>query len=135
MNCHLLHSSPLFVSLCPSPALFHLAQHREGCFLSLVLGTDLITYLFSLSYSKLLWLCVLLRTQIFFPPLLLAAFQAVSPSAPQLHRLILCAVCCLTFLPKFSYIYFCYTFCFFPLIFFIISSVISHTIYRSLLAK
>lgn len=65
------------------PALFHLPQpqHRGSCFLSLVLGTDLITYLFSLSYSKLLWLRVLLRKDIFLPPLLLAAFHLVSPSA------------------------------------------------------
>lgn len=69
--------------LCPSPALFHLPQHTEGCFLSLLLGSDLITYLFSLSYSKLLWLCVMLRTEIFLPPLLLSAFHPVSPSAPH----------------------------------------------------
>lgn len=62
------HAFCLSFSLCPSPALFHLPQHTEGCFLSLVLGSDLITYLFSLSYSKLLWLRVLLRTEIFLPP-------------------------------------------------------------------
>lgn len=87
--------------LCPSPALFHLPQHTEGCFLSLGLGTDLITYLFSLSYSKLLWLCVLLRTDIFLPPLLLSAFHPVSPSAPHCltpHWLILYALCCYLFL-------------------------------------
>lgn len=56
---HILqYSYTLFVSLCPSPALFHPPQHTEGCFLSLVLGSDLITYLFSLSYSELLWLLV-----------------------------------------------------------------------------
>ena len=46
-------------------------------------GTDLITYLFSLSYSKLLSLRVLLRADIFLPPLLLSAFHPASPSAPH----------------------------------------------------
>lgn len=73
---------PAFICLSPLlPALFHLPQHKGSCFLSLVLGSNLITYLFSLSYSKLLWPCVLLRKDIFLPPLLLAAFHPVSPAA------------------------------------------------------
>lgn len=63
----LTHSS--FHSLFVHPPLFFssaLAQ-REGCFLSLVLGTDLITYLFSLSYSKLLWLPYFAENR-HFPP-------------------------------------------------------------------
>lgn len=70
------------LSLCFSvvPALFHLPQHGGSCFRSLVFGSDLITYLFSLSYSKLLWLRVLLRKDIFLPPLLLSAFHPSSLS-------------------------------------------------------
>lgn len=66
-------------------------RHTEGCFLSVDLGSDLITYLFSLSYSKLLWLLVLLRTDIFFPPLLPAAFQPLLRPTPAdtVHTLLI----------------------------------------------
>lgn len=76
VNWHPLNSSLCFLSLllpCSHlPTLcFHLPQQKEGCFLSLVLVSDLITYLFTLSYSKPLWLLVLLRTEILFSPLIL----------------------------------------------------------------
>lgn len=44
-------------------------------------GSGLIAYLFALSYSKLLWSCNLLRTEVFSSlPVRLSAFHRVSPS-------------------------------------------------------
>lgn len=73
-KCTPLHRS--MASFCPSPVLFHPPQ---PCFPSPDLGRALITYLFSLSCSKLLWLLVLLRKAILLPPLLPAAFQSDTP--------------------------------------------------------
>lgn len=56
------------LSLCPSPSLSPQLRHREGpVFSRCAFGSDLITYLFGLSYSKLHWLCVLLRAEAFSP--------------------------------------------------------------------
>lgn len=90
--------SVLFSSSSP-PSLFRLPQHREGCFLSPVFGSDLITYLFCLSYSKL-GLHVFAENRDF--PLSSSSLQNSIQSlprtlAPSLLWLMLCAIFCLTF--------------------------------------
>lgn len=87
------HSSTLcYVYLSLSVPHSPSASEHRGLFpLSMVLGRDLITYLFSLSYSKLLWHCVLLRTQI-FSSLLLSAFLPVSSSTSPPLLDIICSL-------------------------------------------
>lgn len=81
------------------PQYFPSASAQGGLFsflffcFSLVLGSDLITYLFSLSYSKLLWLRVLLRTDFCLP--LPSSLQHSIQSLPHPLCMILYAICCL----------------------------------------
>lgn len=75
------HFSSVFVSL-SFPRSFPSASAQSAVF-SHSFGRDLITYLFGLSFSKLPWLCILLRTEMFPPSLLLSAFHPVSPSVPM----------------------------------------------------
>lgn len=62
------------------PPLFPLScdTQRGPVFSRCAFGSDLITYLFGLSYSKLHWLRVLLRAETFLPPVLLSAFHPAS---------------------------------------------------------
>lgn len=74
------------LSLCPSPSLSPQLRHREGpVFSRCAFGSDLITYLFGLSYSKLHWLCVLLRAE---------AFSPSRPPPVSIPSCLLAADCC-----------------------------------------
>lgn len=68
----------LFVTLSIPHSFLPAAAHRGPVFSRCALGSDLITYLFALSYSKLHSLCVLLRAETFLPPVLLSAFHPAS---------------------------------------------------------
>lgn len=68
------------------------AAQRGPVFSRCAFGSDLITYLFGLSSSKLHWLCVLLRAETFLPPRpvsipssLLAADWCHSPGEPLIE--------------------------------------------------
>lgn len=54
------------------------AAQRGPVFSRCAFGSDLITYLFGLSSSKLHWLWVLLRAETFLPPVFLSAFHPAS---------------------------------------------------------
>lgn len=69
---------PLFVSLSTPHSFPSAATQRGPVFSRCAFGSDLITYLFGLSYSKLHWLRVLLRAETFLPPVLLSAFHPAS---------------------------------------------------------
>lgn len=71
-------SWPLFVSLSIPLSFPSAAAQRGPVFSRCAFCSDLITYLFGLSYSKLHWLCVLLRAKTFLPPVLLWAFHPAS---------------------------------------------------------
>lgn len=68
----------LFVSLSIPHSFPSAAAQRGPVFSRCAFGSDLITYLFGLSSSKLHWLCVLLRAETFLPPVLLSAFHPAS---------------------------------------------------------
>lgn len=91
--CLCLFVHPPLLSICLST--------ERAVFSHWSFGRDLITYLFGLSYSKLLWLCVLLRTEIFppFPPPVSIPSRLSlwpSPPHPPLTDIVAYAVCGLT---------------------------------------
>ena len=135
LNWRLHFSLLLFVR---PPFLSMFLSTERPCWSS---GRYLIAYLFSLSYSKLLWVWILLRTEFFFPPLLLLTFHPVPPSNLPLPYLpvtniVACAACWLTV--AFTQLFLCVInldIQFFLIILFWIVPFISFVIYESRIAS